>query len=190
MVLLWLEKVKWDNFFCKKGISYTNCLWKSKKLHIKPAKTLQKRCFYRNFHLNSANGPGPFAEFCKRSRSRDRLQSVNGPGTGPFIEFCKRSRTVCRNPQKLVGGLEKPLFLKVFCPLCVLFFAFSSIVCIWNGYLKKKSDLGCFFWPQGPLIEKSAAPQGSPPPTQQINIRSTNQLSWAIIIYSNHHNLQ
>ena len=45
---------------------------------------------------------------------------------------------------------------------------------------KKKSDLGCFFWPQGPLIEKSAAPQGSPPPTQQINIRSTNQLSWAI----------
>ena len=158
MVLLWLEKVKWDNFFCKKGISYTNCLWKSKKLHIKPAKTLQKRCFYRNFHLNSANGPGPFAEFCKRSRSRDRLQSVNGPRTicrilqavpGPFTD-CKRSRDrVClqnsaNDPGPFAeilkswwGGLEKPLFLKVFCPLCVLFFAFSSIVCIWNGYLKK-----------------------------------------------------
>ena len=67
MVLLWLEKVKWNDFFCKKGISYTNCPWKSKKLHIKPAKTLQKRCFDRNLHLNSANGPGPFAEFCKRS---------------------------------------------------------------------------------------------------------------------------
>ena len=157
MVLLWLEKVKWDNFFCKKGISYTNCLWKSKKLHIKPAKTLQKRCFYRNFHLNSANGPGTVYRILQTVP--DRLQKSSKVGG---------------------WGWKNHLFFKVFCPLCVPFFAFSSIVCTWNGYLKKKSDLGCFFWPQGPLIEKSAAPQGSPPPTQQINIRSTNQLSWAI----------
>ena len=96
MVLLWLEKVKWNDFFCKKGISYTNCPWKSKKLHIKPAKTLQKRCFYLNLHLNSVNGPGPFAEFCKRSRDHLR-NSVNGPGT------------VCRIPQMVPGRLRKAL---------------------------------------------------------------------------------
>ena len=46
MVLLWLEKVNWTDFFCKNGIPYTNCQWKSKKQDKKRAKTLQKRCFF------------------------------------------------------------------------------------------------------------------------------------------------
>ena len=81
---------------------------------------------------------------------------------------------------QLVGGAEKTSILEGFCPLFVLFFAFSRTICTWHGYFSKKLDPACFFWPQGPLIQSSAAPQGSPPPTQQINIRSTNQLSWAI----------
>ena len=75
---------------------------------------------------------------------------------------------------------KKTPFLEGFCWFFVLFFAFSPTVCIWHGYFEKKSDLACFFWPQGPLIQSSAAPQGLPPPTQQINIRNTNKLSWAI----------
>ena len=77
-------------------------------------------------------------------------------------------------------GMKQAGFLKGFCPFFVLFFASSRTICTWHGYFSKKSDPACFFWPQGPLIQKSAAPQGSPPPTQQINIRNTNQWSWAI----------
>ena len=71
----------------------------------------------------------------------------------------------------------KTLFLEGFCPFFVLFLAFSRTICIWHGYFSKKSDPACFFWPQESPKQKSAAPQGSPPPTQQINIRNTNQLS-------------
>ena len=49
-----------------------------------------------------------------------------------------------------------------------------------TGFARSKSEITCLFWPQGPLIQSSAAPQGSPLPTQQINIRMPNQLSWAI----------
>ena len=84
--------------------------------------------------------------------------------------------------QKLLRWSEvliKHLFFRVFARFFVLFFASSWTIWTWRGYFSKKSDPACFFWPQGPLIQKSAAPQGSPPPTQQINIRNTNQLSWA-----------
>ena len=77
-------------------------------------------------------------------------------------------------------GPKKHLFLEGFCPFFALFLASGPCICTWQGYFEKKTVLSCFFWPQGPLIQSSAAPQGSPPPTQQINIRNTNQLSWAI----------
>ena len=38
MALLWLEKVKWNDFFCKKSISYTNCQQRSKKQGKTPPK--------------------------------------------------------------------------------------------------------------------------------------------------------
>ena len=41
---------------------------------------------------------------------------------------------------------------------------------IWHRYFEKKSDLACIFWQYTPLKQKSATPQGLPPPTQQIEI--------------------
>ena len=59
---------------------------------------------------------------------RDRLQnSANGSGT-----VCGILQTVpdrLQKSSKAGGGLEKTPFFKVFCPFCVPFFAFSSIVC-------------------------------------------------------------
>ena len=77
---------------------------------------------------------------------------------------------------------KKTHFLEGFCWFFVLFFLLFHRQFVYDRDIlkKKKSDLSCFFWPQGPLIQSSAAPQGSPPPTQQINIRNTNQLNWAI----------
>ena len=84
------------------------------------------------------------------------------------------------NSARWPEGPKKHLFLEVFCPFFALFPASGPCTCTWQGYFEKKTVLSCFFWPQGPLIQSSAAPQGSPPPTQQINIRNTNHLSWAI----------
>ena len=75
--------------------------------------------------------------------------------------------------------IETPFFggfLPVFCPV----FRFFTDNMYMTRIFFEKIGPSLFFWPQGPLIQKSAAPQGSPPPTQQINIRNTNQLSWAI----------
>jgi len=91
----------------------------------------------------------------------------NGKGPGPFSDKLSQ----------LIGGAGKQPLFGGFLPV---FLAFSPIVCTWHEYLKKKSDLACLFWLQGPLIQSSKAPRGSPPPTQQIDIRNTNQLSWAI----------
>ena len=76
------------------------------------------------------------------------------------------------NSASLPEGLEKTPFFGGFLPIFVLFFASSLSICIWKGYFEKKTGLACFFWPQGPLIQSSAAPQGSPPP-----IRSTRGLA-------------
>ena len=156
MALLRLKKINWTDFFCKNGIPYTNCQWKSKKQDKKRAKNHKKRCFYWHFCPHSANG-------AHRLRN-----SVNGAHH-------------LRNERKIwSGGLKKTPCFGGFLPVFVLFFACSQTICTWHGYFSKKSDPACFFWPQGPLIQSSAAPQGSPPPTQQINIRNINQLSWAI----------
>jgi len=87
---------------------------------------------------------------------------------------------ICPNWASWSGAMKKTSFLESFCPFFVLFFAFPRTICTWHRYLSKKLDPACFFWPQGPVIQSSATPQGSPPPTQQINIRNTNKLSWAI----------
>ena len=63
-------------------------------------------------------------------------------------------------------------FYEVFVP----FSASGESLCTWHGYFKKTSVRACFFWLQRPLIQSSAAPQGSPPPTQQIKIQM--QISW------------
>ena len=44
--LLWLENVKWDDYFCKKSISHTNYWWKSKKQYKKRAKPPKKTCLF------------------------------------------------------------------------------------------------------------------------------------------------
>ena len=75
------------------------------------------------------------------------------------------------------GARKKQFFFDSFWQFFVLFFAFSPTIYITKRYSEKKLGLACFFLWQEPLIQKSAAPQGSPPPTQQI---SEIQLSWAI----------
>jgi len=99
------------------------------------------------------------------------------------VKICSNRFWPSQNLSKLsqlVGGDEKNILFGEFCPFFVLFFAFPRTICTWHRYLSKKLDPACFFWPQGPVIQSSATPQGSPPPTQQINIRNTNKLSWAI----------
>ena len=81
------------------------------------------------------------------------------------------------NSARWPEGLEKTAFFDSFWQFFVLFFAFSPKIYITKRYSEKKLGLSCFFLWQEPLIQKSAAPQGSPPPTQQI---SEIQLSWAI----------
>ena len=65
---------------------------------------------------------------------RDRLRnSANGPG--PFTEFCKRSRTVCRIQVEV--PIKTP-FLEGFCRFYVQFLTFSWTICIWNAFFAKK----------------------------------------------------
>ena len=67
-------------------------------------------------------------------------------------------------------------FFGGFTQFCVPVFAARQSLCTWHRYFEKTSVLACFFWLQGPLMQSSAAPQGSPPPTQQIKIQM--QISW------------
>ena len=63
-------------------------------------------------------------------------------------------------------------FIKFFVP----FFASRQSLCTWHGYFEKILVLACFFWSLGALLQSSATPQGSPPPTQQIKIQM--QIGW------------
>ena len=47
LALLQLEKAKWTDFFCKKGISYTYFWWKCKKQDEKLTKILKKSFFFQ-----------------------------------------------------------------------------------------------------------------------------------------------
>ena len=93
-------------------------------------------------------------------------------GFWPGQNLSKLSQLV-RGAQKIIlfGG-----FLLVFCPV---FCFFMDNMYMTRIFLERNGP-SLLFWPQGPLIQSSATPQGSPPPTQQINIRNTNQLSWVI----------
>ena len=66
----------------------------------------------------------------------------------------------------------------------------SCFLLLHNLYMErifwKENGSSLCFWPQVSLIQSSAPPQGSPPPTRQINIRDTNQLSWAINYHDPH----
>ena len=79
-----------------------------------------------------------------------------------FQEFWDRYET-----NRFFGGLTQ---------FFVLIFPSRQSSCTWHGYFKKTWVLARFFWLQGPLMQSSAAPQGSPPPTQQIKIQM--QKSW------------
>ena len=77
---------------------------------------------------------------------------------------------------QMAGRHETNRFFGGFTHFVVPFFASRQSLCTWHGYFEKTSVLACFFWLQGPLMQSSAAPQGSPPPTQQIKIQM--QISW------------
>ena len=63
-------------------------------------------------------------------------------------------------------------FHSVFCPI----FASRQSFRTWHGYFEKKSDQASFLWQFTLLKQKSATPQGLPPPTQQLEIPM--QISW------------
>ena len=73
-------------------------------------------------------------------------------------------------------GMKQTGFFGGLTQFFVPIFPSSQSSCTWHGYFKKTWVLARFFWLQGPLIQSSAAPQGSPPPTQQIKIQM--QISW------------
>ena len=75
---------------------------------------------------------------------------------------------------------ETNRFFAGFTYFFVPFFALRQSLCTWHGYFEKTSVRACFFWLQRPLIQSSAAPQGSPPPTQQIKIQmKTSWVGWS-----------
>ena len=67
-------------------------------------------------------------------------------------------------------GLKQAGFLEVLPSFSSHFSSSRQSLCTRHGYFEKKSDQACFLWQYTPLKQKSAAPQGSPPPTQQIEI--------------------
>ena len=71
-------------------------------------------------------------------------------------------------------------FFGGFTQFVVPVFASRQSLCTWYRYFEMTSVLACFFWLQGPLMQSSAAPQGSPPPTQQIKIQMQKKVSWVI----------
>ena len=73
-------------------------------------------------------------------------------------------------------GKKQTVFFGGLTQFFVPIFPSSQSSCTWHGYFKKTWVLAPFFWLQGPMIQSSAAPQGSPPPTQQIKIQM--QISW------------
>ena len=164
MVLLWLEKFNWTDFFCKNGIPYTNCQWKSKKQDKKRAKTLQKRCI---FHPPRPAG-SVWTDFDPVKIRSNRFWPINihraksvrtdfdrvkicsnefWPGQNLFERILTGSKSVrtdfdpvkiCPNWTSWLGGLKKSPLLESFCLFFVLFFAFSPTICIWNGVFAKK----------------------------------------------------
>ena len=88
---------------------------------------------------------------------------------GSFREFLILAGQVAERPEtnRFFGG---------FYPVLFSFFVSRHSLWTWHGYFEKKLDLACFFWHYRQLKQKSAAPQGSPPPTQQIKIQM--QISW------------
>ena len=74
------------------------------------------------------------------------------------------------------------LFFGGFTQFVVPVFASRQSLCTWHRYLEKTSVMASFFWLQGPLMQSSAAPQGSPPPTQNSTNKNpnANKLSWVI----------
>ena len=153
MAFLRLEKVKWSQFFLQKRHFKYKLSVKKQKRGQKTGKKPQKRGVFIG---TSALIPETVHTICR---------------------FSANDAHHLRNEGKTwSGGLKKTPFFGGVLPVFVLFFASSRTICTWHGYFSKKWDPACLFWPQGPLIQNSATPQGSPPPTQQIKIQ--RQISW------------
>ena len=82
----------------------------------------------------------------------------------------------CNISGQTENSVKQTGFFAGFTNFFVQFFALRQSLCTWHGYFEKTSVRACFFWLQRPLIQSSGAPQGSPPPTQQIKIQM--QISW------------
>ena len=103
-------------------------------------------------------------KLAKKLKKKNSFSSSSGCLYGFGLKCCA---TFQAKPIRTAGGAGKSRFfggfLPVFCPVVCIFPICIHIIRIF----KKKSGLASFFWPHGPLIQKSAAPQGLPPPTQK-----------------------
>ena len=140
MVLLWLEKVNWTDFFCKNGIPYTNCQWKSKKQDKKRAKTLQKRCI---FHPPRPAG-SVWTDFDPVKICSNRFGPVktrsNGfwPGQNLFERILTRSKSVQTEPAGW-WGWKNHLYWRVFACFLSCFLLFHWQFVYGMAFLQKKS---------------------------------------------------
>ena len=197
LALLRLENVKWTDYFCIKSISYTNCQWQGKKQHKKQAKPLLKPVFFmpvskflkwgipqnRNFQIEGSlkieiskmRDPSKW-KFLKRGIRN--VGSIPHFGNFYFEGSLVLEISILRDPsfQEFWDRYETNRFFGGLTQFFVLIFPSRQSSCTWHGYFKKTWVLARFFWLQGPLMQSSAAPQGSPPPTQQIKIQM--QKSW------------
>ena len=136
LAVLRLEKVNWTDFFCKNGISYTNCQWKSKELDKKRAKNPPKRWFFQPLRSAGSVYPEKDRDLFRKS-TRSGTFSRKAPGPGPFPE--KDPVLFSDKLNQLIGGARKNhlfcFFLPGFCPVLCFF---TDNLYIWNATVAKK----------------------------------------------------
>ena len=104
-------------------------------------------------------------------------------GSGPFREFPIWPQSISGIPNLVPSHFgnsaerhETKWFFGGFTQFYVPLSASRQYLYTWHAYFEKKSDLACFFWQHRTQKQKSATPQGLPPPTQQIKIQML--ISW------------
>ena len=118
LALLQLEKAKWTDFFCKKGISYTYFWWKSKKRDEKLTKTLKKSCFFEPLRPSGWVWP-------------DLVQTISGR---PDLVQTKSGEL----SQMVRGAEKKQLFFRVLVSFSSCFLHFHQKYVYEMPFLQKK----------------------------------------------------
>ena len=159
-----------DRFFLQKRLCTYKWSVKKQKTGRKTGKNPPKKVIF----------PAPPASWLSLAGYGPTISGLAGYGLSHFKPgriwsgpYPVRPDMVGPYPAKLsqlAGGAGKNTFfggfLLVFRPV---FCFFIDSLYMTRIFWRKKSDLACFFWPQGPLIQSSAAPQGPRGEHRQLN---------------------